>query len=147
MNQTCTISCTKSCINHVPKPIPYHVPNLYQIMHQPKPVPYHVQTPYHASTMYLTMHQCHQGMPHTYTENVSQTMCQISKMLLKPCALTIYHITHDMSQSFHTPCTSTKCQTNNIIYQVYASTMHIRCASSMCQCLNNILKTCLKHAP
>jgi hypothetical protein len=86
-------SCTKTCTKHVP----YHVPNLCQIMHQPKPMPCHVPTPYHASNMYLIMHQCHQGMPHTYTKNVSQTMCQISKMFIKPCASTIYHITHDMS--------------------------------------------------
>jgi hypothetical protein len=98
-------TCTKPCINHVPKPIPYHVPNLYQIMHQPKPVPFHVPTLYHASTMYITMHKCHQGMPHTYTKNVSQTMCPISKMLLKPCASNLYHITHHMSQLLHTPCT------------------------------------------
>jgi hypothetical protein len=96
---------TNSCIDHLAKPVPYHVPNLYQIMHQQKPVPYHVPTPYHASTMYLTMSQSHQGMPHTYTKNVSQTMFPISKMLLKPCASTIYHITHDMFESCHTPYT------------------------------------------
>jgi hypothetical protein len=94
MHQSCKSTCTIPCTS-----------TIYINMHQLKHVPYHVPIPYHASMMYLTMHKCHQGIPHTYTKNVYQTMCPISNMLLKPCASTIYHITHNISQSFHTPCT------------------------------------------
>jgi hypothetical protein len=93
---------TKLCINHAPTPVPMHQPctTMYQtctINHAPTPVPtmHHTYTiscinhvPYHASNMY-----------HTIPSTMYHKSCTMR------CASTIYHITHDMSQSSHTPCT------------------------------------------
>jgi hypothetical protein len=78
--------------------------------------------PYHVPTMYLNHIPYHSIMPYT-----------------------MYHM--DISSKYHQMVYLNKVPKTKIIYQVYASTMHLICASSMCQCLNNIPKTCLKHAP
>jgi hypothetical protein len=107
-------------INHVPEPIPYHahqtipyhvhqpVPNLYHITyqdHQEVPLTmYHIIINICASTMFQNKYQ-------TMNHNVTK-MClnmyyhnQVCTITLPRYASRIYHITHDMSQSCHTPCT------------------------------------------
>jgi hypothetical protein len=125
--------CTISCINHVPKPIPYHAStmyqNLYHIMHQP-------------------------------CTNIYHKPCTMR------CASSIYHITHDMSQSCHTPCTITSMMCLNQVDMhptyTYMCQIHVPkcvsqpCAISLMICLNQVpkyvthtyaKKNFLKHVP
>jgi glycogen synthase len=111
VHQPCTTTCTISCINHVLNL--YHImyQNLYQD-HQEVPLAmYHIMhrlMNHNITKMCLNMYYHHQACTTTSPRYASS----------------IYHITHDMSQSCHTPCT--------IIY-------HQWCASTKYH------KMCLKH--
>jgi hypothetical protein len=133
MHQTCIINtCTITCVNlHAHQPCTSTV-NTYIIpcanhVHQPSiPISYHVPTMHinHAQNLHryanitkmclkhyanikcptCTSIMCqtkNQAMPEKVLYQHQQDMHPI--MYLKPCASTIYHITHDMSQSCHTP--------------------------------------------
>jgi hypothetical protein len=132
MHQPCTKNCTLSCINHVPKPVPYHASTMYQ-------------------NMYHIMHQ-------PCTISCTKT-CTIT------CASTIYHITHDMSQSCHTPCTiryhqkvpqacdnitMTYTKPNTKIVKICSNQCTItspRCTLSICPNLQTMPQACIKTQP
>jgi hypothetical protein len=162
MHQPCTKTFAKPCINHAPTPIPNRASTMHHncakwLNHQPC-----TSTPYQVSILYHTMYHmmCQPCTSTMYINNVNQ---HLYHTMYQQCISTIYHII----QSCHTPCAIgclkqvpsmvylNKVKTSPIyvshtyvvIYQVYSSTMHLICASSMCQCLNNIPKTCFKHAP
>ena len=111
MHQPCTKTCTISCINHVPKPIPYHASTMYQNL-------YHITYQDHQEVPLTMYHIIIKRCTSTMCKNKYQTMNHnITKMCLnmyyhhQACTITsprypsrIYHITHDMSQSCHTPC-------------------------------------------
>jgi hypothetical protein len=93
MYQTCTMDrpCTITCINKASTCTKTYTITSASTMHQNlyrkhKPS---ISTPYHVAIM--------------YQPNLCYTMCQHYTMH-QQCISTIYHITHDMSQSCHTPC-------------------------------------------
>jgi len=87
-HQSCTNTCTKSCIDHAPKPIPNHASTMYYnkyINH----VSAHASTMYHiiryqkwsSSKEYSIIYQYHQHMPrtmHHIINHIPQTTCQSS---------------------------------------------------------------------
>jgi hypothetical protein len=139
MHQPYTNTYTKPSINHAPTPMPNHASTMHHnLYHMPQPSTMYINTipstkivPYHVSTMYINTCTipCTNKVSQPYTISLNHA---------------IHHIPLDISSKYHKICTLTKYQTTKIIYQVYASTIHLRCASSMCQCLNNIPKTFLK---
>jgi hypothetical protein len=118
-------------INHVHQPVPYHVHQSSTMYHTKYINHVHLMHQPYTITCTILHIQDHQEVPLTMYYIIikicASTMCQnkyqtmnhnITKMCLnmyyhhQACTITspryassIYHITHDMSQSCHTPCT------------------------------------------